>query len=209
MDYKKSTIKVFEYVNKVKDMKRKKKPSSVPVQKIRLDEQTRNDFELEHDTKLKDPYIYLDPDDSFRNRSFLLAYALSNQIHIKKSKYNPGSTETKAILEHELTHVQQYSEGRDNESVDELELEATLNETRHLRNGEEVKYIEYAPGKYCQTTISEYKRFLVGISDDFESKVWSKINMLSEEKQLELLIELEEWSNRYDSDKFFDIERWY
>ena len=67
MDYKKSTIKVFEYVNKVKDMKRKKKPSSVPVQKIRLDEQTRNDFELEHDTKLKDPYIYLDPDDSFRN----------------------------------------------------------------------------------------------------------------------------------------------
>ena len=28
--------------------------------------------------------------------------------------------------------------------------------------------------------------------------------MLSEEKQLELLIELEEWSNRYGSDKFFE-----
>ena len=192
MNYKKSTIKVFEYVNKVKDIKRKKRSSSVPVQKIRLDEQTRNDFELEHDTISRLPPTPLKP----------------NQIHIKKSKYNPGSTETKAILEHELTHVQQYSEGRDNESVDELELEATLNEARHLRNGEEVKYIEYEPGKYCQTTISEYKRFLADIADDFESKVWSKINMLSEEKQLELLIKLEEWSNRYGSDKFFDIERW-
>lgn len=209
MNYKKSTIKVFEFVNKVKDIKRKKKSSAVPVQKIRLDEQTRNDFELEHDTKLNDPYIYLDPDDSFRNRSFLLAYALSNQIHIKKSKYNPGSTETKAILEHELTHVQQYSEGRDNESVDELELEASLNEARHLRNGEEVKYIEYAPGKYCETTPSEYKRFLADIANNFETKVWDKINRLSEEKQLKFIIELEEWSNRYYSDKFFDVDRWY
>ncbi len=113
MNYKRSTIKVFEYVDKVKGLKRKRKPSSVSVQKIPLDEQTRNDFELAHNTKLNDPYIYLDPDASFRNRSLLLAYVLSNQIHIKKSKYNPGSTETKAILEHELTHVQQYSEGRE------------------------------------------------------------------------------------------------
>lgn len=203
-----STKKIFSFVTKAGE-RRKTRKSSAPSQIIPLDEQTKNDFELRHDTKLTDTMIYLDPDYKFILSPALLVFAVENRIHIRKSKYNPGSTETDQIIEHELTHVQQYSEGRDNESVDELELEATLNETRHLRNGEEVKYIEYASGKHCQTTISEYKRLLVDIADDFESKVWSKINMLSEEKQLELLIELEEWSNRYGSDKFFDIERWY
>ncbi len=33
--------------------------------------------------------------------------------------------------------------------------------------------------------------------------------MLDEEKQLKFIIELEEWSNRYYSDKFFDVDRWY
>ena len=208
MECNSSTKKIFSFVTKAGE-RRKTRKSSTPSQIIPLDEQTKNDFELRHDTKLKDTMIYLDPDYKFILSPALLAFAVENRIHIRKSKYNPGSTETDQIIEHELTHVQQYSEGRDNESVDELELEATLNETRHLRNGEEVKYIEYASGKYCQTTISEYKRLLADIADDFESKVWSKINMLSEEKQLELLIELEEWSKRNDLDEYFDIERWY
>ncbi|WP_288567792.1 DUF4157 domain-containing protein [uncultured Treponema sp.] len=208
MECNSSTKKIFSFVTKAGE-RRKTRKSSTPSQIIPLDEQTKNDFELRHDTKLKNTMIYFDPDYKFILSPALLAFAVENRIHIRKSKYNPGSTETDQIIEHELTHVQQYSEGRDNESVDELELEATLNETRHLRNGEEVKYIEYASGKYCQTTISEYKRLLADIADDFESKVWSKINMLSEEKQLELLIELEEWSKRNDLDEYFDIERWY
>lgn len=208
MECNSSTKKIFSFVTKAGE-RRKTRKSSTPSQIIPLDEQTKNDFELRHDTKLKNTMIYFDPDYKFILSPALLAFAVENRIHIRKSKYNPGSTETDQIIEHELTHVQQYSEGRDNESVDELELEATLNETRHLRNGEEVKYIEYASGKYCQTTISEYKRLLADIANDFESKVWSKINMLSEEKQLELLIELEEWSKRNDLDEYFDIERWY
>lgn len=208
MECNSSTKKIFSFVTKAGE-RRKTRKSSTPSQIIPLDEQTKNDFELRHDTKLKNTMIYFDPDYKFILSPALLAFAVENRIHIRKSKYNPGSTETDQIIEHELTHVQQYSEGRDNESVDELEFEATLNETRHLRNGEEVKYIEYASGKYCQTTISEYKRLLADIADDFESKVWSKINMLSEEKQLELLIELEEWSKRNDLDEYFDIERWY
>lgn len=108
MDYKKTTIKVLEFVNKAKD--RKRGTAITLVQKIPLDAQTKNDFELRHDTRLKDTMIYLDPDDCYHTDNFLLAYAIANKIHIKKSKYNPGSTETQQILEHELTHVRQYSE---------------------------------------------------------------------------------------------------
>ena len=61
--------------------------------------------------------IYLDPDYIFRLSPTLLIFAVENRIHIRKSNYSPGSTETDQIIEHELTHVQQYSEGRANESV--------------------------------------------------------------------------------------------
>ena len=147
MEYSISTNKIFDYVTKAGKL-RKTRKSSTPSQIIPLDEQTKNDFELRHDTKLKHTMIYLDPDHKFRLSSTLLVFAVENRIHIRKSKYNPGSTETDQIIEHELTHVQQYSEGRTNESVDELEMEANFNETLRLHNGEEVRYVEYAPGKY-------------------------------------------------------------
>ncbi len=207
MDYKKTTIKVLEFVNKAKD--RKREPAIIPVQKIPLDEQTKNDFELRHDTRLKDTMIYLEPDERYHTNNFLLAYAIANKIHIKKSKYNPGSTETQQILEHELTHVQQYSENRTNESVDELELEAYLNETRPSRNGEELKIIEYLPGKYCECTPKEYQVFLHNIAEDFEQKIESRLRSLDDEKQYELLSELERWAESYISNEFFDIYRWW
>ena len=208
MNLGKSTETVWNFVETVKSL-RFKKFASEYVQKIPIDEQTKNDFELRHNTKLKDPMIYLEPDN---RRHFtlhpIIAYALANGIHIKKSKYNPGSTETAQILEHELTHVQQYSEGRENESVDELELEANLNETKHLRNGEEVHYIEYSPGKYCEVTPTEYKRFLYEIADKFEFNVEQKLQRIhNEEKQLEFLLALEQWSEGYDN-KFFDLDWW-
>ena len=210
MDYKKSTLKVFNVVSIAKTKKRKRISSPIPVQKIQVDEQTKNDFELTHHTTLKNPMIYLVPDSAagFSGNALLIAYALSNKIHIKKSKYNPGSTETKEILEHELTHVQQYSEGRLNESVDELELEATFNETRHIKNGQEVHYIEYAPGKYCEATQAEYKLFLIEIANNFESEVESTLRRIPEEKQLDFILELERWANSCD-DKFFDLKRWW
>ena len=104
MEYSTSTKKIFDFVTK--SCKRKKtRKSATPTQIIPLDEQTKNDFELRHDTKLKDTMIYLDPDYNFRLSPALLAFAVENRIHIRKSKYNPGSTETDQIIEHELTHV--------------------------------------------------------------------------------------------------------
>lgn len=179
MECNSSTKKIFSFVTKAGE-RRKTRKSSTPSQIIPLDEQTKNDFELRHDTKLKDTMIYLDPDYKFILSPALLAFAVENRIHIRKSKYNLGSTETDQIIEHELTHVQQYSEGRTNESVDELEMEANFNETLHLHNGEEVRYVEYAPGKYWATTEKEYKRFLNQVAAEFESEAEGKLRSMTD-----------------------------
>ena len=87
MQYSKSTGYIFAFVDKAKE-KRLTKSLSGSVQKIPVDEQTRNDFELTHNTKLKDPIIYLEPDDGIFRMNAILAYAIANEIHIKKSNMN-------------------------------------------------------------------------------------------------------------------------
>lgn len=206
MECNSSTKKIFSFVTKAGE-RRKTRKSSTPSQIIPLDEQTKNDFELRHDTKLKDTMIYLDPDYKFILSPALLAFAVGNRIHIRKSKYNPGSTETDQIIEHELTHVQQYSEGRINESVDELELEANFNETLRLHYGEEVRYVEYAPGKYWETTEKEYKIFLNKVAAEFESKVEGNLRSMTDAEQLKFLIALQEWSQDSSADPF-EYRRW-
>lgn len=193
MKYSKSTEFVIDFVRKaIRYKKAKKSPEQVQV--IPLDEQTKNDFELRHNTRLDDTMLYLDPDYKFRLSPALMAFAVENNIHIRKSKYNPGSAETDAILEHELTHVQQYSENRHSDSVDELELEANLNETLHLHNGEKVRYVEYEPGKYWKTTETEYNIFLNHFADEFERYVESLLREMDEENQLKLLLALQDWA---------------
>ena len=202
-----STKKIFSFVTKA-GIRRKTRKSSTPSQIIPLDEQTKNDFELRHDTKLKDTMIYLDPDYNFRLSPALLAFAVENKIHIKKSKYNPGSTETNEIIEHELTHVQQYSENRQNAPIDELELEARFNETRRFRNGEEVRYIEYEKGKYCEITPTEYGKLLDKIATGFEFRVESTLRGMNDEEQLKFLIALQEWSRDSSTEPIANYMRW-
>ena len=206
MEYSTSTNKIFDYVTKAGKL-RKTRKSSTPSQIIPLDEQTKNDFELRHDTKLKNTMIYLDPDYIFRLSPTLLVFAVENRIHIRKSKYSQGSTETDQIIGHELTHVQQYSEGRANESVDELEMGANFNETLRLHNGEEVRYVEYAPGKYWATTEKEYKRFLNQVAAEFESEAEGKSRSMTDAEQLEYLLSLQEWANA-PSDDPFSLRSW-
>ena len=206
MECNSSTKKIFSFVTKAGE-RRKTRKSSTPSQIIPLDEQTKNDFELRHDTKLKDTMIYLEPDYNFRLSPALLAFAVENRIHIRKSKYNPGSTETDQIIEHELTHVQQYSEGRTNESVDELEMEANFNETLRLHNGEEVRYVEYAPGKYWETTEKEYKIFLNQVATKFEWEAEGKLRSMTNAEQLKYLLSLQEWAND-PSDEPFSLRSW-
>ena len=206
MECNSSTKKIFDFITKAGE-RRKTRKSSTPSQIIPLDEQTKNDFELRHDTKLKDTMIYLDPDYKFILSPALLAFAVENRIHIRKSKYNPGSTETDQIIEHELTHVQQYSEGRTNESVDELEMEANFNETLRLHNGEEVRYVEYAPGKYWETTEKEYKIFLNQVATKFEWEAEGKLRSMTNAEQLKYLLSLQEWAND-PSDEPFSLRSW-
>ena len=197
MECNSSTKKIFSFVTKAGERRKI----------IPLDEQIKNDFELRHDTKLKDTMIYLDPDYKFILSPALLAFAVENRIHIRKSKYNLGSTETDQIIEHELTHVQQYSEGRTNESVDELEMEANFNETLHLHNGEEVRYVEYVPGKYWETTEKEYKIFLNQVATKFEWEAEGKLRSMTNAEQLKYLLSLQEWAND-PSDEPFSLRSW-
>lgn len=206
MECNSSTKKIFSFVTKAGE-RRKTRKSSTPSQIIPLDEQTKNDFELRHDTKLTDTMIYFDPDYKFILSPAILAFAVENRIHIRKSKYNQGSTETDQIIEHELTHVQQYSEGRTNESVDELEMEAIFNETLHLHNGEEVRYVEYAPGKYWETTEKEYKIFLNKVATEFERNVESNLRSMTNAEQLRYLLSLQEWAQDM-FDEPFSLRRW-
>ena len=67
MQYSKSIEYVVDFVEKVK-RKRFKKSSSGMVQKIPVDEQTKNNFELTHNTTLKDPMIYLEAERSEERR---------------------------------------------------------------------------------------------------------------------------------------------
>lgn len=203
MEYSISTQKVINFVKSASTKKIAKQDKNKLSQVIPLDEATKNNFELAHSTELKNPMIYLDSDDDeYFSHSHLLAYAIANQIHIKKSKYNLGSEETQEILEHELTHVQQYSENRINSPEDELEFEAVQNETKHMRNGEEVHWVELVPGKYYQMTATEYKRMLNKIAEDFEEEVEQELFFMNEEEQLSFLINLEEWSNSCTSERF-------
>ena len=201
MEYNISTYKVINFLNIVSKQKIKTNKNQIS-QIIPLDEQTKNEFELKHDTKLPNTMIYLDSDSDFSNK-FILAYAIANKIHIKKSQYNPGSTETKEILEHELTHVQQYSEHRDNESLDELEFEANQNETKYLRYGEEVHWVELTKGKYFQMTEIEYKKAINKIAYDFEQEIEKEYSCIkNDEEKLKFLIKLKEWSNSSTSKRF-------
>lgn len=210
MEYSDSFKKVYSFVNMANRKKFRNNSKPAPAQRIPLDEQTKNDFELEHGTSLKDTMIYLDPDYNYHFflRRTALAYAVANEIHIKKSKYNPGSTETNEIIEHELTHVQQYSENRQDAPVDELELEARFNETRRFRNGEEVRYIEYEKGKYCEVTPAEYRKLLDKIATEFEFRVESTILGMNDEEQLKFLIALQEWSRDSSKEPIAHYIRW-
>ena len=189
MEYSTSTNKIFDYVTKAGKL-RKTRKSSTPSQIIPLDEQTKNDFELWHDTKLKNTMIYLDPDYIFRLSPTLLVFAVENRIHIRKSKYSQGSTETDQIIEHVL------------------EMEVNFNETLRIHNGEEVRYVEYAPGKYWATTEKEYKRFLNQVAAEFESEAEGKSRSMTDAEQLEYLLSLQEWANDF-SDEPFNLRRWW
>lgn len=201
MKYSSSTQKVINFLSIVSKQKIKKQNKEKSPQIIPLDEQTKNDFELKNNTNIKDTMIYIDPDDDFPN-PFILAYALANKIHIRKSHYNPGSTETKEILEHELTHIQQYCENRIKASIDELEYEAIQNETQHLRHGEKVYLVEIIPEKYYSMTKTEYKKLTTKMAEiivqDFEKYM---NNISDDENKLEYILKLKSWAESYDAPK--------
>ena len=73
-------------------------------------------------------------------------------------------------------------------------LEAKFNETLHLHNGEEVRYVEYAPGKYWETTEKEYKIFLNKVATEFEHNVESNLRSMANAEQLRYLLSLQEWA---------------
>jgi hypothetical protein len=206
MGHSESYLQVYQFVKKVGRLDLHKKSNQNNEVIIPLDEATKSKFELEHKTSLDDTLIHMSPDiDEYLYRMRLFAYARNKNIYLRRNNYNRGSEETETILEHELTHVQQYSENRTNELTDELELEATLNEEKYLRNGEEIQWIEF-DGQYFQMTKTEYKRMIYKVGQDFEDEIEQKLSGMDEEKRLLYLCNLQQWVEN-DCGSRFDYYR--
>ena len=84
---------------------------------------------------------------------------------------------------------------------------ANFNETLRLHKGEEVRYVEYAPGKYWATTEKEYKRFLNQVATEFEWEAEGKLRSMTNAEQLQYLLSLQEWAND-PFDEPFSLRRW-
>ena len=97
---------------------------------IPLEAIQKSEFELERNAELGNTkIIYGHGSDELLRSNGLIAFALANKIYIQTNKYKPETEEGRALLAHELTHVQQYSEKRINNQIskDELEKEAEEN----------------------------------------------------------------------------------
>jgi hypothetical protein len=170
---------------------------------IPLDDVTKSGFELAHDTTIEKPLLHYSAEmDDYLQRARITALTIGKNIFVDSRKYKTGSEETRQILEHELTHVQQNSEKRNNVPADELEAEAYFNENAVLRNGEPIKYIEIK-GEYYPTTEKQYRKMIYETAREFCDEVESKSRSMQEKDRLNYLCGLQEW---LDSDGFKSLE---
>mgnify|MGYP004563379765 CR=1 FL=1 len=103
---------------------------------VPIEDTVKSEYEVAKDAKLAKTYIQYGPNsDEYLKESGLLAVAIANKILIQSKDYKPDSEEGKALLEHELTHVQQYTEQRiAGTDEPELEEEAENNEKNSRYN---------------------------------------------------------------------------
>ncbi len=165
---------------------------------IPLDAITKSEFELERDTELGNTkIIYGHGSDEMLRSNGLVAFALANKIYIQTHKYKPETEEGRALLAHELTHVQQYSEKRINNqtSKEELEKEAEQVEKIIEYNPERYREINFEGKKY-KLTERKYRELMDEIRKRVEYQLEYNTMGLSGADYLKVLIQYQEMERR-------------
>lgn len=165
---------------------------------IPLDAITKSEFELERDTELGNTkIIYGHGSDEMLRSNGLVAFALANKIYIQTHKYKPETEEGRALLAHELTHVQQYSEKRINNqtSKEELEKEAEQIEKIIEYNPERYREINFEGKKY-KLTERKYRELMDEIRKRVEYQLEYNTMGLSDADYLKVLIQYQEMERR-------------
>lgn len=165
---------------------------------IPLDAITKSEFELERDTELGNTkIIYGHGSDEMLRSNGLVAFALANKIYIQTHKYKPETEEGRALLAHELTHVQQYSEKRINNqtSKEELEKEAEQVEKIIEYNPERYREINFEGKKY-KLTERKYRELMDEIRKRVEYQLEYNTMGLSDADYLKVLIQYQEMEKR-------------
>ena len=165
---------------------------------IPLDAITKSEFELERDTELGNTkIIYGHGSDEMLRSNGLVAFALANKIYIQTHKYKPETEEGRALLAHELTHVQQYSEkGINNQtSKEELEKEAEQVEKIIEYNPERYREINFEGKKY-KLTERKYRELMDEIRKRVEYQLEYNTMGLSDADYLKVLIQYQEMKKR-------------
>ena len=165
---------------------------------IPLDAITKSEFELERDTELGNTkIIYGHGSDEMLRSNGLVAFALANKIYIQTHKYKPETEEGRALLAHEVTHVQQYSEKRINNQTSKEEPEKEAEQIE--------KIIEYNPEKYREINIEgkkyklterEYSELMDEIRKRVEYQLEYNTMGLSDADYLKVLIQYQEMERR-------------
>ena len=165
---------------------------------IPLDAITKSEFELERDTELGNTkIIYGHGSDEMLRSNGLVAFALANKIYIQTHKYKPETEEGRALLAHELTHVQQYSEKRINNQTSKEELEKEAEQVEKIIEYNPKKYREINfEGKKYKLTERKYRELMDEIRKRVEYQLEYNTMGLSDADYLKVLIQYQEMERR-------------
>ena len=165
---------------------------------IPLEAIQKSEFVLERNAELGNTkIIYGHGSDELLRSNGLIAFALANKIYIQTNKYKPETEEGRALLAHELTHVQQYSEKRINNQIskDELEKEAEDSEKAVYRNPDSLEELRI-DNRIIRIRKSQKKRLLHEIENEYMRWLEWQEYELSSQDYLKLLVGVKEKMDR-------------
>jgi hypothetical protein len=160
-----------------------------------LDTVSIQHFKTKYNVDIENAYIHIGPDaEEFTRMLHALAVTIGPDIFFRKSAYDPGSEEGRKTLEHELTHVAQYHEGRINPAVTKSELENEAEEVEHLAAySHEITYPFTINGVQYNFTYKELKEIAHDTADYIQNWIESERNRMADEEYLNLLCKYERW----------------
>jgi hypothetical protein len=129
-------------------------------------------FQAGHDAKAEEAMIHTGPfaDEMARSMN-ALAITIASDIYFRSNAYRPETEEGRKVLAHELTHVNQYAEGRITRGASKMELEeeAAGAEYREEYNGDPLVTVE-AGGRRFRLRRSRMRRIAQRVAENL--KLW-------------------------------------